>query len=145
MLVMDSNLQALHHQALQRQARKLVDDLDELRAAQNAASRGLSQREIAGLLETSQAKVHRLLKAFERRGGNLEAGPEEIALRAFAYDTSRPALIRTLKAFPYTEGQDAPYPHEGRIPGTWDQVVTSFAKGLLSSEEFEEITRAVGR
>lgn len=145
MLVMDSNLQALHHQALQRQARKLVDDLDELKAAQNAARRGLSQRDIADLLETSQAKVHRLLKAVERRGGKLEAGPEEIALRAFAYDTSRSALVQTLKEFPYTDAQDAPYPHEGRIPGTWDQVVTALARGLLSDEEFEEIKGAVGR
>lgn len=145
MLVMDPNLQALHHQALQRQARKLVDDFDELKAAQNAARRGLSQRDIADLLETSQAKVHRLLKAVERRGGNLEAGPEEIALRAFAYDTSRSDLVQTLKKFPYTDAQDAPYPHEGRIPGTWDQVVTAWAKGLLSDEEFEEIKGAIDR
>ena len=145
MITMDSNLAALHRQALQRQARQRVDLLDELRAVQNAAHRDLTQREIAEILATSQAKVYRMLKAIQRRNDNLELDPEEIILRAFAYDTPREKLVSDLKAFSYTFGEDAPYPHEGRLPGTWDQVVAGLAKDLLTDAEFNEVRAAIGR
>lgn len=145
MITMDSSLEALHHQALQRQARQRVDLLDELRAVQNAANRNYSQREIADILATSQAKVHRMLKAIERRKGDLALDPEEVILRAFAYDTPRKKLVADLKAFSYTFGEEAPYPHEGRLSGTWDQVVAAVAQGLLSEAEFNEVRAAIGR
>ncbi|WP_144661402.1 hypothetical protein [Paenarthrobacter nicotinovorans] len=146
MIVMDNDLAALHRGALQRQARQRVDLLDELRAVHNASSRGMNQREIAEVLVTSQAKVHRMLKAIERRPDVLSAGaPEEIILRAFAYDTPRLELLERLKSLSYTDGEDAPYPHEGRIPGTWDQVVGAFAQDLLTEREFNEVRAAVGR
>lgn len=145
MIVMDNDLRAMHKEALQRQARQRVDLIDELRAANNAAKRNLPQRDIADLLATSQPKVHRLLKAIERRGGEVIVDPEEIILRAFAYDTSRQKLVEDLKAFPYTFGEEAPFPHEGRLPGTWDQVVVAVAQELLTVEEFDEVRAAVGR
>jgi hypothetical protein len=145
MLTMDSGLAAMHRQALQRQARQRVDLLDDLRAVQNVAQRNFSQREIAEVLATSQAKVHRMLKAIERREGNLDLDPEEIILRAFAYDTPRQELVAKLKTFAYTFGEEAPYPHEGRIPGSWDQVVAAVAQGLLSEEEFNDVRAAIGR
>jgi hypothetical protein len=145
MITMDANLQAIHREALQRQARQRLDILDEMRAAAQAQARGLSQRDIADVLVTSQPKVHRLLKAIERRNGNLNPDPEEIILRAFVYDTPRQQLVDTLKRFPYTFGEDAPYPHEGRILGTWDQVVAAALQDLLSDEEFAEIRSAIGR
>jgi hypothetical protein len=122
-----------------------VDLLDELRAVQNASRRGLTQRETADILATSQTKVYRLLKAIERRETDLAPDPEEIILRAFAYDMPRQELIADLKAFRYTFGQDAPYPHEGRLPGTWDQVVTALAQGFLDEAEFNEVRAAIGR
>ena len=145
MQTLDPELKALHLEALKRQARKLVDDLDELSAAKQARDRGLNQRSIAELLGTNQAKVHRLLKAIERRSGDLSPGPEEILLRACVEGRDRAAVLEELKSFHYTDGQDAPYPSEGRIPGAWDQVVASFAKGLLQKAEFDEISTAVGR
>ncbi|MCZ9884728.1 hypothetical protein [Arthrobacter sp. B2a2-09] len=147
MIVMNnSDLAALHRGALQRQARQRVDLLDELRAVHNASSRGRNQRQIAEILVTSQAKVHRMLKAIERRPSVLASQePEEIILRAFAYDTSRPELLATLKSMTFTDGEDAPYPEEGRIPGTWDQVVSAFAQGLLDEAEFNEVRAAIGR
>jgi len=63
-----------------------------------------------------------------------------MVLRALICGTGRAQLLRIL-----IDGQDAVFPHEGRILGTWDQVVLAFAKGFLNPEEFEEITRAVGR
>jgi hypothetical protein len=145
MITMDNNLAAMHHQALQRQARHRVDLLDELRAVQNVAKRNFNQRDIAEILVTSQAKVHRMLKAIERRNGNLDLDPEEVILRAFAYDTPREKLVADLKAFTFTFGEQAPYPHEGRLPGTWDQVVTAVAQGFLNETEFNEVRAAVGR
>lgn len=147
MIVMDGKeTAALHRGALQRHARQRVDLLDELRAVHNASSRGMNQRQIADILMTSQAKVHRMLKAIERRRSVLDVQePEEIILRAFAYDTPRRELVDKLKAFTYTDGEDAPYPHEGRIPGTWDQVVSAFAQDLLEESEFTEVRLAVGR
>ncbi len=145
MITMDSSLQAMHREALQRQARQRVDLLDELRAVRNAADRHLTQRDIADLLATSQAKVHRMLKAIERRNGDLALDPEEIILRAFAYDTPREKLLADLKVVGYTFGEEAPYPHDGRLPGTWDQVVAAFAQGLLDETEFSEVRAAIGR
>jgi len=145
MITMDSSLEALHRQALQRQARQRVDLLDELRAVQNAANRDFTQREIADILATSQAKVYRMLKAIERRNGDLALDPEEVILRAFAYDTPRKKLVADLKSLSYTFGEEAPYPHEGRLPGTWDQVVAGFAQGLLDEAEFNEVSAAIGR
>ncbi|MFK0002215.1 hypothetical protein ACIQTZ_19325 [Paenarthrobacter sp. NPDC090520] len=146
MIVMNNDIAALHRGALQRQARQRVDLLDELRAVHNASSRGMNQREIADVLVTSQAKVHRMLKAIERRPEVLSAEePEEIILRAFAYDTPRAELLQKLKSLTYTDGEDAPYPHEGRLPGTWDQVVGAFAQDLLNESEFNEVRAAVGR
>lgn len=145
MITMDHDLQFIHHGALQRQVRQRVDWLDELRTAKNAADRILTQREIAGLLATSQAKAHRLLKAIERRRGNLIQDAEEIMLRALPYDTSREKLVEKLKAFPYTFGEEGPFPHDGRLPGTWDQVIAAYAQGMLNEEELDEARVAVGR
>lgn len=145
MITMDGNLQAMHREALQRQARQRLDILDDMRAAARVQVRGFNQRDIADVLATNQPKIHRLLKAIERRNGNLDQDPEEIILRAFVYDTSRDELVQTLKRFPYTFGEDAPYPHEGRIPGTWDQVMAAVLQDLLSDDEFAAVRAAVGR
>ncbi|WP_423185127.1 hypothetical protein [Arthrobacter sp. NyZ413] len=107
---MDNNLKAIHKEALQSQARQRVDLIDEMRTAKNAADRKLPQRDIAGLLATSQAKVHRLLKALDPRGGLVDKDPEEMILRAFAYDSSGKTLVDDLKALSYTFGKSAPCP-----------------------------------
>lgn len=145
MLDMNHDLEVLHQEALRRRARQHLDYLDEMKAAQIANARGLSQREIAELLETSQARVHRLLKAAARHKEVEDVDPEEIILRTFAYDGDRSILVESLKKITYTVGEDAPFPFEGRIPGTWDLVVNSFAKGFLSEDEFLEIKNSVGR
>ncbi|GAP60672.1 hypothetical protein AHiyo1_42440 [Arthrobacter sp. Hiyo1] len=116
MITMDSSLEAIHKEALQRQARQKVDLIDELRAALNADRRGIPQRDIADLLATSQARVHRLLKAIERRGGTVNKDPEEIILRAFAYDTSRQRLMEELMSYTYTFGEQAHIPTKDEFP-----------------------------
>jgi hypothetical protein len=130
---------------LRRQARQRLARFDELRAATDFLHRGLTQRDVADLLSISEAQARRLLTAAARHGPILQPEPEEIILRAFAYGTDRTELIQTLKTFPYTFGEDAPDSREGRLPGTWDQVIAARAQGLLSRDEFAQISAALGR
>ncbi|MDN6679747.1 MAG: hypothetical protein L0L17_08660 [Yaniella sp.] len=138
-------MQELQHEALQRQSHKRLDEVADMRAAVRAKSRGLSQRDIAEVLVPSQARVHRLLRAADRRIDVGERLPEELILEAFVNDIPRSALVAELKRYSYTFGENAPYPHEGRISGTWDQVVSAFMQDLLTEDEFSEIREAIGR
>lgn len=95
--------------------------------------------------EQHQARNSRLLKEIERRGGGLAQDPEETTLHTTAYDADRTQLLNTLEAFAHTFGEQAPYPYEGRIPGTWDPMLSCHAQKLLTVEEFSEIGHAVGR
>lgn len=128
-------VQAERQQALKRVAQRAVSDLDGLRAALRLLDFGCSQQEIADVLMTSQAKVHRMLKLIKGRGGLIPVEPEEIILRATAGVISRQEMMDRLRAFEYSPGTDAPYPHEGHIDGTWDQVVSAYARGLITREE----------
>ncbi|GAA2033716.1 hypothetical protein GCM10009720_12790 [Yaniella flava] len=145
MATLSPDMQELRYEALRRQARQRLDVFEDVRAAARAKARGLTQREIADLLVTSQASVHRLLKTAERRGDVRVRMPEESILDAFVNQAPRASLIDELKRFPYTFGEDAPSPHEGRLPGSWDQVVSAFMQDFLSEEEFTEVRAAIGR
>lgn len=138
----DPVVQAERRQALKRLAQRSVSDLDERRAAKRLLDLGCSQREIAEVLMTSQAKVHRMLKIIERKGGVITVEPEEVILRAIAGEISRREMIDELKDFEYSLGTDAPYPHEDHVDGTWDQVLSAYARGLISKEEFDEVKTA---
>ena len=135
----DPVVQAEHQQALQRLAQQAVSALDERRAAKRLLDLGCSQRKIAEILMTNQAKVHRMLKTIERRGGATPVEPEEIILLAAAGEITRQTMMDELKGFEYTSGRDAPYPYEGRVSGTWDQVTSAYGRGLISKEEFDEV------
>ncbi|MHA7295187.1 hypothetical protein [Arthrobacter sp. HLT1-21] len=86
---MNAELRSLHRGALQRRARQRIDLFDEMRAVKIPKGHGLVQREIADLLVISQDKVHRLLKAVERRGDDLTPDPAELILQVFVYDSPR--------------------------------------------------------
>lgn len=145
MSTLSPDMQQLHHEALQRRARQRLDDIEDMRAVLQAKASGKTQREIAEVVVTSQPRVHRLLRAAEHREDINEKLPEEIILEAFVHETARDELLDTLKSFPYTFATDAPYPHEGRIPGTWDQVVSAYIQDLLTKDEFDEVSKAIGR
>lgn len=140
----DPVVQAERQQALKRTAQRAVSALDERRAAKRLLDLGYSQREIAEVLMTSQAKVHRMLKFIELKGGALPVEPEEIILRANAGEISRREIMEWLRAFEYSPGTDAPYPHEGHVDGTWDQVTGAYARGLITKEEFTEVEATRG-
>lgn len=135
----------IRHDALQRKARQRLDRIRELRAAGEAEALGMTQREIAAALGTNQTKVQRMLNAVALRGGSIPVEPEEIILEAFEQGTPRAELIAKLKDYPFTFGESAPYPMEGRIPGTWDQVRGAAISGYLSESELDEIRAHIGR
>lgn len=128
---------------LRRRARQRVARFDELRAARGFLHRGLTPRDVADLLSISEAQAGRLLRAAARRSSSREPEPEEMILRAFVDRLDCRRLVEALKAFPYTFGEEAPPPHEGRLPGTWDQVVAAHAQELLSRDEFDEIRTTI--
>lgn len=90
------------------------------------------------ILQTTQPRVHRMLKAMEDRDPESES-PEEIILRAVAEGTPRHELVRRLAQFHYTFRQRAPEPFEGAVTGSWDEVRHAFVTGLLTEREFERV------
>lgn len=139
-----SAVQAERQQALKRTAQRAMIDLDERRAANRLFGMGCSQREIAEILVTNQARVHRMLKIIERRGGTIPIEPEEIILRATAGEVSRQTMMDELKGFEYAAGVDAPDPYEGHVDGTWDQETSAYARGLITIVEFMEVEATRG-
>ncbi len=68
---------------------------------------------------------------------------EELILRAWLDGGDRDELVAALSEREYTWGVVAPYPDEGRVPGTWDRVVRACFHGYLGDDEFERIRVAV--
>ena len=135
-------VEEIAHKAKIRQARERLDAIDEMRDAKRLSLAGKSQREIAEVLNTTQPRVHRILRGSWALGD--EQTPDEVILRATLNETPREQLVKDLSTMHYTFTKYAPSPHEGSIPGTWTQVGAAHLVGLLSDEEYEEICAFVG-
>jgi hypothetical protein len=136
-----TNVEDIAHQAQIRDAEKRLHRFDEMRHADQLNQSGKTQREIADILRTTQPRVGRLLRG--ARALSDTQTPEELILRATIKQTSREELVKQLSALDYTFTEFAPYPHEGSVPGTWTQVSTAHLLGLLSDEEYEDVSSAV--
>jgi transcriptional regulator with XRE-family HTH domain len=121
-----------YHTALRSSVAEAVDQLKQS---------GKTQREIADILGTTQPRVGRLLRGARALG--VTPTPEELILRATVEHTPREELVEKLRALDYTSTEFAPYPHEGSVPGTWTQVSAAHLLGLLSDEEYENVSSAV--
>jgi len=130
-------VEEIAHKAQLRQVRERLDAIEEMRDAQRLSLAGKSQREIAEILNTTQPRVHRILRG--ARVFDKGVTPEEVILRATLEATPREELVKTLSTMHYTFTGYAPSPHEGSIPGTWAQVGAAHVLGLLNDEEYEEI------
>lgn len=126
-------------------ARNGLHFLDRLRDVKACADCGLGTEGTAVVLGLPQARVARLLASLKFGGGSPEPEPEEIILHAYVDRADRSELLEQLKAYPYTFGECAPWPHDGYLPGTWDQVVSAMYQDLLSWDEFDQLRAAVGR
>ncbi|GAA2410898.1 helix-turn-helix domain-containing protein [Mycolicibacterium llatzerense] len=134
---MTHSVEQIAYKAHIRQIRERLNAIEEMRDAKRLSLAGKSPREIAEILNTTQPRVHRML----RGSGPLDESqtPEELILRAALNGTPREKLIRDLGTMDYTFSKCAPPPHEGSIPGTWTQVGAAHVRGLLTDEEYEEI------
>lgn len=136
----EHTVEVLAHEAQVRRAHERLLRIEDMRAASHLKRSGMSQREIADVLSTTQPQVGRLLRGASALGD--APSPEEIILRATVHGTPRAKLLKQLRGLNYTFTQFAPYPHEG-VPGTWTQVSTAHQLGLLSDEEYESVSSAV--
>lgn len=138
---MTTTVERIAHRAQVRRAHERLNQIDEMREANELNKLGKSQREIAELLLTTQPRVGRLLRGARVLGD--APTPEELILRATVEETPRDVLIEQLSAYEYTFTEYAPYPHEGAVPGTWAQVSVAHQLRLLSDEEYENVRSAV--
>lgn len=132
------DVSAIQKRAETRRMKDRLARIEEMREAWQLADAGKTQREVADILQTTQPRVHRMLKAMEGRDPETPS-PEEIILRAAVEGTPRADLVRRLAQFHYTFRQHAPEPFEGAVSGTWDEVRHAFVTGLLSEREFERV------
>lgn len=132
------DVSAIQKRAEMRRVKERLARIEEMREAWQLTAAGKTQRDIADILQTTQPRVHRMLKAMESRDPESES-PEEIILRAIAEGTPRREMVRRLALFHYTFRQRAPEPFEGAVTGTWDEVRQAFMSGLLTEREFERV------
>jgi DNA-binding MarR family transcriptional regulator len=132
------DIEAIHQAALTRRAQERLRHIDEMRDAFKLLADGCTQREVAEILDTTQPRVHRMLRALEARG-TIERTPEEIILRARVGELGREELVEDLRRLTYTFAKVAPKGSDGVISGTWDQVRQAARSGLLTKDEFERV------
>ena len=139
-------LDEMSRRAHGRMARERLSRIEEMRDVVRLNAQGLSQREIAKQLLTTQPRVMRILQAASLRGdltdGQLPVMPEELILRTAVEHGDRRVMVQALKNFQHTESRYAPYPAQGKISGTMDQIEDCYRQGYLSADEFAEV-RAV--
>lgn len=136
------DVSAIQKRAEMRRMKDRLARIEEMREAWQLADAGKTQREVADILQTTQPRVHRMLKAMEDRDPEAES-PEEMILRASVEGTPRADLVRRLARIHYTFRQRAPEPFEGAVSGTWDEVRHALMAGLLSEGEFERVRDVV--
>lgn len=126
---------------MRRRAQERLRRVEEIRTAGRLFEAGFTMRHIADTLHCPVPRAQRMVHAAGSYGS--EPSPEEIILRAAVDDTDRNKLIRTLSECRFTFRAYAPAPFEGAQGGTWDQVRTAHAGGLLTTEEFQRVRAAV--
>jgi hypothetical protein len=137
-------------------ARKSLAEADFLTTVAAMTER-VPQTQIAAALHTSQANVSRWAargreQAQRRRAGRLGADPYEIAQRYALGEISRDAMLEALTSWAYEEPSEIPPGPLGAwedgvalLPdGSFERTVQrAFDDGLLDSEEYETILRAL--
>ncbi|KQP62950.1 hypothetical protein [Nocardioides sp. Leaf285] len=137
-----SGVADIQRRAELRRAQERLNRIEEMREARQLADANKSQREIAEILQTTQPRVHRMLKAMEGRDPRA-VSPEETILLAAVNGGSRADLIEHLAQRDYTFRQHAPEPFDGAISGSWDEVRQAWMAGLLSEEEYKRVRERV--
>lgn len=126
-------------------SRRDLLELDIRRELKQYRREGLSEREIAAMVEVSQPTVHKMLEVAAKDPEPLEgfkgATPLEICQRYDAGEFGREELVDQLVRFPYandaaTDGYDwmAADP-----PGSWSEISVAIERGLIDESVYEDV------
>ncbi|MEP7738000.1 hypothetical protein ABKW28_10140 [Nocardioides sp. 31GB23] len=135
---------AVRSRAIERLARLRLSEIEEMRDVCLLWRDGLSQRDIAERLNTTQPRIGRIEKILGTPDRTPPESVEELILRTVVQHGDRAALVAALKKFPFTYGEAAPAPFEGTTTGTWDDIEDAYFEGLLTKDEYEEIRAVAG-
>lgn len=124
-------------------AKENLVEIERIRAVAAASQSGMSQREIADLLDTSQPDIHRVLRRVNSGSGIPEVSPNEVVMRATVGEISRKAMLDALRNMDYSIGQSDPTGGDGYLAGTWDQVKRLVGKHFVTESEYERLRLAL--
>ncbi|WP_079634650.1 winged helix-turn-helix domain-containing protein [Mycobacteroides abscessus] len=128
-----------------RAARRRVDERELGRAIFEAArDGGLSQRQISDIVGIySQATIQRILRRFTEDPSLLEETPAEVIDRRAAEMITGRQMMAKLLRWKYSFGAVARVngvATDAYTAGDWDEVEMAYYRGLLSDNEFHQLS-----
>lgn len=112
------------------------------RTIRHAAAAGMTQQEIAGYSDVSQATVSRLLATAGLRAPARPTVGEIIDLHVAELIDDR-LVVRALLACDITFGRTASTGEGEWISGNWDTIRRAYLRGLISAAVFEHVATEV--
>lgn len=126
-------------------SRRDLLELDIRRELKQYRREGLSEREIAAVVEVSQPTVHKMLQVAAKDSDPLEgfkgATPLEICQRYEAGEFEREELVDQLVLFPYVEGGATDGYDWMAVdpPGSWSELSIAIERGLIDESVYEDV------
>lgn len=128
----------------QAAARLRLDDRAIYRAIHRAVQDGLSQRQISDIVgNLSQATVQRIIQRLAANPALLAETPAEIIDRRAAGIIDSQVMMKQLTKWRYIIGavpRVDGVATDAYITGDWDEVESAYYRGLLSDEEFAQLS-----
>lgn len=125
-------------------ARGRLDDREIYRAIHRAVRDGLSQRQISDIVgNLSQATVQRIVQRLAANPELLSETPAEIIDRRAAGIIDDHAMMKHLTNWRYSFGaipRIDGIATDAYMTGDWDEVESAYYRGLLSDEEFAQLS-----
>lgn len=144
MTVMDIPVEAVA--AKKARVRRDMGDLDYKRSVVRLKGTGATQKAIAQMIEVAQPTVHKLLKNAAAVPMPVEgfsgADPYEICERYAADLISREQLVDELTRWKWVPQQHTVDEFDDlifEVPGSVDDVLRAFRRGLIDSDLYEEL------
>jgi hypothetical protein len=126
-------------------ARRRLDEREIYRAMDRAVRIGLSQRQISDIIGTlSQATVQRIIRRLAANPSLLRETPAEVIDRRAAGLIDDQDMIERLTKWQYSFGavpRIDGVATDAYTTGDWDEVESAYYRGLLSDEEFAELSK----
>lgn len=125
-----------------------LTDLHTLRVVHDSLAKKIDQQQIAGWLKISQPMVSKIAKKARLNPHLLDRSPREVILERAAGKLGDDAMLTELRGWSFTFGrfvdEDAVEP-EWFEPGTIRQIEAAYREGMLTDDEYDQITLAAAR